>query len=626
MQNRNISSDKNNASIAESLCIESLSAERKSCSFKFHMVGSPGVGKSSLLLRFADNTFTETFISTIGIDYKSKTLQLNAFDAKLSVWNVWGHERYRTMGDTYRGTNAVLLCMDITDRNSFTNINTFLDNTHTLAGKNIARVLVITKDDLPLAEARVVSEQEIAALAERLDSPVIYTSAKAKHNVDDAFLLAIKEVLKKREIEDNPLITSENNLVGLKIMFNGSYADSTMKLDTAEIRTLPIKQLLVSKGTLLLKFLIRYIPIFKEITLLQQNIIAAKLAIKEIQFVSSKTNRLAFKFSFNNLNDAEIFSEMLSGFGVKSKSDSAKEKRIHSNNTIYLSREDLIALASKTSLIDSMGNMQLTKLSSAQTQQISSSSKTSSSCSSSSSCAIPAKTATALQLQPGNGDVWVKSLGINGYLSYPDRIQSSELSAYKAISARLKNIFNLIDDVTIAEYLDSITKKITFRLLIFKNPLDAEKIANQFNKAVLACFDLNISSTQTPTPCSGVSISTDNYSYLLNLCNTSGQKNSQPRQSTSPQLASSSSSCNSSFAPASTCSTTISSSSSFFTSTQGSNQPQMEITTTSSQNNHTKSVEEILKAKIDDIGIAEMTALVKYCEDKSINTDDANDQ
>lgn len=86
-----------------------------------------GVGKSCLLLRFADNTFSGSYITTIGVDFKIRTLEINGERVKLQIWDTAGQERFRTITSTYyRGTHGVIVVYDVTNGESFANVKRWL--------------------------------------------------------------------------------------------------------------------------------------------------------------------------------------------------------------------------------------------------------------------------------------------------------------------------------------------------------------------------------------------------------------------------------------------------------------------------------------------------------------------
>ena len=88
--------------------------------YYLYLLGDSGVGKSSLLVRFTEDSFTESFIATIGIDFKIKTIQLQNKKVKLQIWDTAGQEKFRTITSAYyRCTIGILLIYDVTDEQSF---------------------------------------------------------------------------------------------------------------------------------------------------------------------------------------------------------------------------------------------------------------------------------------------------------------------------------------------------------------------------------------------------------------------------------------------------------------------------------------------------------------------------
>jgi len=114
--------------------------------FKILLIGDSGVGKSCLLLRFADDSWTDTHISTIGVDFKIKTLQLDGKVIKLQIWDTAGQERFRTITSSYyRGAQGIILVYDCTDQESFSNVRQWMGEIDRYACENVNKLLVATK-------------------------------------------------------------------------------------------------------------------------------------------------------------------------------------------------------------------------------------------------------------------------------------------------------------------------------------------------------------------------------------------------------------------------------------------------------------------------------------------------
>ncbi|KDD73539.1 Ras family protein, partial [Helicosporidium sp. ATCC 50920] len=145
------------------------------------------VGKSCLLLRFAEDSFTSTFITTIGIDFKIKKVLIDGKWVKLQIWDTAGQERFRTITSAYyRGAMGIVLVYDVTDEASFSNIRNWMRNIEQHASEGVMRVLVGNKSDVGESR-RAVPYSRGQALADEYRIPFFETSAKSGQNVDDVF-------------------------------------------------------------------------------------------------------------------------------------------------------------------------------------------------------------------------------------------------------------------------------------------------------------------------------------------------------------------------------------------------------------------------------------------------------
>jgi len=164
-----------------------MSAAEHDFFFKILLIGDSGVGKSCLLLRFADNSWTETHISTIGVDFKIKTLEIDGKTVKLQIWDTAGQERFRTITSSYyRGAQGIILVYDCTDRESFNNVKQWMGEIDRYACENVNKLLVANKCDL--VDQRQVDTQAGKEFADGYEIPFIETSAKTSYNVDKCFI------------------------------------------------------------------------------------------------------------------------------------------------------------------------------------------------------------------------------------------------------------------------------------------------------------------------------------------------------------------------------------------------------------------------------------------------------
>lgn len=162
---------------------------------KILMCGDSGAGKSCLLLRFCDDAFMPSYITTIGLDFKVKTIVMNGDKIKVQVWDTAGQERFKSIVNAYfRGANALIFCYDVTDRNSFVNVRNWIFQANTYAPENVPRILVGNKIDLLEREITTTQGQ---ALADNYNMPYFETSAKTGKNVETAFLSLVQTAVHK---------------------------------------------------------------------------------------------------------------------------------------------------------------------------------------------------------------------------------------------------------------------------------------------------------------------------------------------------------------------------------------------------------------------------------------------
>lgn len=197
--------------------------------FKLLLIGDSGVGKTCVLFRFSDGTFNATFISTIGIDFKIRTIELDGKKIKLQIWDTAGQERFRTITTAYyRGAMGILLVYDITQEKvrrrartrrarrrghrccccprsltpsplpqTFENIQNWIKNIEQHASEDVEKMILGNKCDCE--DKRVVSKERGERLAQQYSVKFMETSAKANINIEKAFMTIAQDIKRKMD-------------------------------------------------------------------------------------------------------------------------------------------------------------------------------------------------------------------------------------------------------------------------------------------------------------------------------------------------------------------------------------------------------------------------------------------
>lgn len=195
--------------------------------FKILIIGNSSVGKTSFLFRYADDSFTSAFVSTVGIDFKVKTVIRREKKMKLQIWDTAGQERYRTITTAYyRGAMGFILMYDVTNEESFSSVQDWVTQIKTYSWDNAQVILVGNKSDME--HERVVSYERGRQLATQLGLEFFETSAKENINVKDVFERLVDIICDKMSdgldsdqsmnnmnrgtrLTDNPMPNNQNN-------------------------------------------------------------------------------------------------------------------------------------------------------------------------------------------------------------------------------------------------------------------------------------------------------------------------------------------------------------------------------------------------------------------------------
>ena len=169
--------------------------------FKILLIGDAGVGKSSMLLRFTDDAFEEQMTSTIGVDFRVKTVTLGTKVVKLTIWDTAGQERFRTLTSSYyRGCHGIILVFDINERETFAHLSQWLEELHLYTTtQHASKLLVGNKIDLA---QRQVSQEEAREFARKQGMMYIEASAKTRQGIRQSFEEVVQKILDTPQMLD----------------------------------------------------------------------------------------------------------------------------------------------------------------------------------------------------------------------------------------------------------------------------------------------------------------------------------------------------------------------------------------------------------------------------------------
>jgi small GTP-binding protein len=190
---------------------------------KILVIGESAVGKSCLLLRYTDNKFQESFMTTIGVDFKTKYIDIEGVQVKLQIWDTAGQEKFRSITKAYyRGAHGILVVFDVSRRDTFSQTRMWIDSIRDSSADSnpIDVILVGNKCDLE----RCVTADEAADLAKQFQIPYYETSAKDATNVDMAFTSLATAALKRRQAQGGKLAAGQRPQVTVET--GGSQGDS----------------------------------------------------------------------------------------------------------------------------------------------------------------------------------------------------------------------------------------------------------------------------------------------------------------------------------------------------------------------------------------------------------------
>ncbi len=164
------------------------------CIYKILLLGDSAVGKTCFLLRFTDNSFEQVHMSTIGLDYRLKTMELpNKRNVKIQIWDTAGQDKFRAITKNYyKGAHGILLIYDITDTNSFDNVKSWIEQIREETGVKVIIYLIGNKNDL--VDERKIKPEDGQKIADEFGVPFFESSAKSGMNVNEIFESLVQKI------------------------------------------------------------------------------------------------------------------------------------------------------------------------------------------------------------------------------------------------------------------------------------------------------------------------------------------------------------------------------------------------------------------------------------------------
>ena len=176
------------------------------------ILGNSKVGKTCFILRYTDNIFQEVYLSTIGIDFKTKTETVNNKQYKIYLYDTTGQEKYKSIAlNIIKNAQGIILMYDITDRESFESIPEWIKSIKDAKGSNFPMILLGNK--LDKEDVRVIKEKEGKELADEYNIKFFETSNKTGTNIQEAGMALVNEILKINNLENRESKLSKSNTI-----------------------------------------------------------------------------------------------------------------------------------------------------------------------------------------------------------------------------------------------------------------------------------------------------------------------------------------------------------------------------------------------------------------------------
>ena len=166
-------------------------------SYKILLLGNSYVGKTCILLRFSEDTYSDDYEVTIGLNYRIKTLNIDNNPIKMQIWDTSGEEKFKAIAKNfYRGAHGVVLVYDVCEKNSFLDVKSWIEQIiENTDNDDVVMVLCGNKSDLE--KERIISKKEGENLAKKYEIPFFECSAKKNININEIFETMAKNIYSK---------------------------------------------------------------------------------------------------------------------------------------------------------------------------------------------------------------------------------------------------------------------------------------------------------------------------------------------------------------------------------------------------------------------------------------------
>ena len=176
------------------------------------IIGDSTVGKTSLLIRYANNTFNANYLATVGLDNFTKDDIINGKTIHIKIWDTASQEKFHSLAKRFfHNAQGIMVVYDVTKSEIYQNLRHWTQSIKTQMGNDIDKISVIIIGNKIDSNEREVNKQEAEAFSRELGYPYFETSAKSGENVNTTIQFLVREILKKNNLSRSKSITQNPN-------------------------------------------------------------------------------------------------------------------------------------------------------------------------------------------------------------------------------------------------------------------------------------------------------------------------------------------------------------------------------------------------------------------------------